>query len=1445
MTAPVDAPLASPLFRCEYCRAPLRHDMLSCPSCQLSLDAGQLQLRRSNILLDEAASWRRTGIVPLKLAEKMLEKYRNDFDSAMSGLVTRSPGFIQEVVPIASAAVIAAPSPAPAVVKPAPVVAPPPPAPPVAPPPPPPVAAVSEAAAIPPAAPVEVVSIAADGQPRFAAPRHAAVRPPEPQEDLLFGVLSQRHLNVLASAGIFAMFIAVVLLVYKGWEGYRAEAKVGMIAAAAGAALGLGALLRGKTVLTTTGTALFVLGTLSVPVVFASAAWYDLFSVSDSLVGVAGAACSTALYAWLSRRKEFAWFSWLATASLVIGHGFALDVVGVKGGDLAPGYGLLGAALAAGAVWKGRKELLYAAGAVLVGSLVACVPLVVLNQISPALGLVGAAAMAAGFGVLSALHPQWMNGAWIAAGGAAMAACRAMHAPWPAWPASLSAVGAASLVVALWKRPRTEPLLGGGAVLLLIAGIMAVVGYETAGFPRADQALLLFAAIAAPVLAVTAWKRDEQPWALVSFVLPGVAFFAIRRLLHLPVGWLPVGLGAYAAALYALGRGKNVFSRAATPVAYFAHVLSFLLCCNPGSALTEFVDARVAAHLPWYWGDFAWKGALAMALPGFALLFARVRREPHFLYGAQPSLLAALVFAAHALGLAGAWMPTLVAGACFAAVLATGRASDAVRGPVRIMGGVAAIPAALAGILFWARPEGASALAASGALTLALGLFTSAEIAFALGGLLFAASWASTSEILFAFPRSFVAGALAFLPAAAGTFVVAGARKRLCLMGGVGLVAAVEVGRLLMLEASWVAPGAALPALTIGLMAAAALALGFRPKAEDEPLEPAAWSGIGSVLAMGASFFVVILAGVKEEYRAAACAVVPAAFVLAGAFRAKGEQGLPWITLGAAGVLIAIARSLPGGFSSVAAATAVAAVPAMLLAFTGPAKEAASAAAAALLSISAGCLAHAAHVPAPWLAAACGLVPAAFALAGRALRERAQAYPWLLTGASALGVAVVLGAVSGSSLEFAIVATLAAAPAFVFSCYGPQREATAAAFAALACSAAAAFAHHLPLRPEWVPVACAAVPAALVALGAYAHFLPQGKPWAATSAAALAIALSYSLLHGPLSFAVTALICAAAAGSAVRFAPATLAGAAALLFNASITAFLVHAGLDVRIAAPLLVSLASVEALAASLAGSRTPCHAVFAAAGALGFSAIVWAFVGPTGAEVDLVPGMISIGVAAAAAAISAAIRRQPYLWAVTGCAAVAEFYLALQHFHVHTLEAYTFPPALAILAWSHFAARRTARVVTDTPQGPIVEATLSDWARRLAATVHEQIASVRLLAVAAALVPSLLLALPPSEHLHLPYALAGSAGVLVAGVLARRKAEAVAGIGGLVGLVVVKAVEWMVERELSAAWWILVVGAALIGFVAVFEIRRSWYLKGKGEAVRKVVEAYLASWK
>src|SRR5205085_80681 len=82
----------------------------------------------------------------------------------------------------------------------------------------------------------------------------------------------------------------------------------------------------------------------------------------------------------------------------------------------------------------------------------------------------------------------------------------------------------------------------------------------------------------------------------------------------------------------------------------------------------------------------------------------------------------------------------------------------------------------------------------------------------------------------------------------------------------------------------------------------------------------------------------------------------------------------------------------------------------------------------------------------------------------------------------------------------------------------------------------------------------------------------------------------------------------------------------------------------------------------------------------------------------------------------------------------------------------------------------------------------------RRLAATVHEQLGTVRLLAIGAALGPSVLLALPTEERVHLPYALLGSVAVLVSAILARRRTEAVGGIATLGGLIGLKAIEWMI---------------------------------------------------
>ncbi|MCE9581428.1 MAG: hypothetical protein K8T20_02810, partial [Planctomycetes bacterium] len=906
-SSPADPTLAtpSPLFRCEFCESPVRDSMTFCPRCHLRLDEGQRELMRANVLLGETGSWRRNREVPPFIVDRLLEKYRGQHNRAMASLISHSPGFKPEIVPVAEAAIVAAPvkrvvPPAPvmtpvvpaAVVVPAPVVVPalaaPSPAPAI------PVAAGAPAIsssnpdAIPASAPVEVVSLDPQGKPRFSAPRLATRKPEVPKEDLLFGILSETHLNWLASAGIFAVFVAVVLLVRNQWESFRPQLRVGLIGLAASVAIALGEILRSKTVLKMTGTSLFVLGALSAPLVFAAAAWYHATPFPSSAIGLAGAAGSAALYGWLAGRSGFGYFRWLSMSAVVMGHGFLLDLFGITGGDLAPGYGLLGAALAGLAVWKRRVEFEVSAAVVLVGSLLVSVPFVINGELHPAIGMAGALAMSAGFAILSAHDSRWMHGAWVAAGGAALAGCNATHAVWAAWPASVAAVGAAAMFVTLKKHARTEPLFIGGGVLLSVACVIAVTGYGHAHFPQADWGLLLFAAFAAPAIAVVALKRDNAFLAQATLLLPGVAFFAIKNIFHLPTGWLPIGLGGYAAALYAYGRRTDVFARVSTQVAALAHIAALALCCNPA------IDDL--SRLPFYWRDFAGRAAVALALPGLSLLVFRVRRDPRFLYGAEPSLLGALVFAAHGAGLAGEWMSALVAGAALLAVAAAWRFGDAFRVPTRNMGAVAAIPAVIAGFLFWSRPEGAVSLALAGAVFTAGGLAVAVDFALFVGAGLLGAAWASTTGQVFHQPLNHALGALAFLPAAAASLALRHDKRRLEALAGAGVVSVVMLCVLLASPATRVAPGAMIAAMSLGLLALATGALGFR--GEETPGivagEPAGWSAVGALLAMVAGGYVVLALNVSTTWMTAACALVPAALVFAGSLRKDHPQGASW-----------------------------------------------------------------------------------------------------------------------------------------------------------------------------------------------------------------------------------------------------------------------------------------------------------------------------------------------------------------------------------------------------------------------------------------------------------------------------------------------------------------------------------------------------------------------
>jgi hypothetical protein len=1206
------------LARCEFCQTRVRDWMQYCPTCHLHLSEPQRDLLRANVLLEESGRWIGSGEIPPETVDRLMSRYRERHLQALHSLSARSPRFLPAAVPVAT---LAGETPAPAV-------APPPPPPPL----PAPIAPPAHVAAVPP--PIEVMVL---------VPGASEPAPPKParmlwhdrscagapaKEERMVGVFSETQLTWIANAGIVAVFVAVILLVLNHWGSFAPGAKVMALAAGAGAAMAGGAVLR-RTFLATTGASLFVLGALSVPVVFMGAAWFRAIDgASPNAVMAFGLGFSAAFYYALALFGGLTWFRWLGAACVLLGHGFGLAALHLPAEWFPAAYAALGVAFAGVSVAReGRTEALTAGACALIGALCFGLPAALAREAAPVAALHVIAA--GGFALFAVRRPSAAHGVWLSALLGVLLVPFAAGSPWLVRAALPAAVGAAALFGARngsWR----EALFTGGIAHVLLAGAMVPAGYALTTDIQADRALLAVSFLLIPAFSWTALRRDEDAWAVVALALPGAAFFALKRLLHLPDGWLPVGLGAYAAALYAVAGRANVHSRAAAPVGIGAHLLALAVCCNPGGA-------SVPSVLPVYWNDLGWRAALALALPGASLLAFRVRGNAAWMALAEASVIAAALFAGRACGLPAPWAPAVAAGIALGFVVACG---GSLRSHACGVGAFAAMAAVVCGALEWRDQAG---------------------------------------------PASFVA--------AAAVLGAASARLRDPRVLAPAVFAA---------SLAWICAtdrqldGTRHLAVSLGLMIpAAAAALSLR----------------------------------DLSWRRAVA--LPAAAVCA--------------------VLVLLLAAEPGT-----------------------------------------------RLPVNAFPAAGGLAAAAMGALALGLRRNNDEAAWSLCGALGLSMA--------------------------------------GAFAA----------PRIAGSPEWAPALAAAVPAAFVGLASWARALPQGRPWAAAGGIGLVLSLLFGLGCGPLAFGAAALIAASGAVAGIRLAPAGMAFAATFLVNAALASFLVHAGTPASTAAPALLVLAVMEAAAASLAGARATGSAVFAASGALAAGALVWACAGSRfGPDPELGPVLLCVGIAGVAAVAVGAIRRQPYLYAIALIAAAGEYFLALQQARVTVLEAYLLPPAGAVLAAGYLLERRKIVIVTDAAGGTKLEASLSQAARSVAAQALEGVGTLRMLAVIFGLGPIALASLPMGESAHTPWALAGGAAVLVLGVAARRKAEALAGSGVVCGLAVVKLVQWLVEQRIGVAWWILIVGASLIGVVAVFEAWRSLVLKGKSETVKRLVEGYLARWR
>ena len=164
----------------------------------------------------------------------------------------------------------------------------------------------------------------------------------------------ERNLRILANLGILVFNIGLVGFITSAWGGWQDGTKVAVLVGYTVLLLAGGYLLRLRTKLKVSGTALLALGVLGVPIDFFSLHFYELTTLSRSALGLMGAgACLVATLAVAVRTRE-SLFCWLAYLASIFGAGYFLDLLQLRFEVWpAPMIVLFGAFMAVGAVaWR-------------------------------------------------------------------------------------------------------------------------------------------------------------------------------------------------------------------------------------------------------------------------------------------------------------------------------------------------------------------------------------------------------------------------------------------------------------------------------------------------------------------------------------------------------------------------------------------------------------------------------------------------------------------------------------------------------------------------------------------------------------------------------------------------------------------------------------------------------------------------------------------------------------------------------------------------------------------------------------------------------------------------------------------------------------------------------------------------------------------------------------
>jgi len=188
---------------------------------------------------------------------------------------------------------------------------------------------------------------------------------------------------------------------------------------------------------------------------------------------------------------------------------------------------------------------------------------------------------------------------------------------------------------------------------------------------------------------------------------------------------------------------------------------------------------------------------------------------------------------------------------------------------------------------------------------------------------------------------------------------------------------------------------------------------------------------------------------------------------------------------------------------------------------------------------------------------------------------------------------------------------------------------------------------------------------------------------------------------------------------------------------------------------------------------------------------------------------------VTAAVFGIAGRIRKIPAFIYVAGANLLAGYYLTLHKYGVGLLEAYTLPAGLGLAVLAALGIRDNARKILG-----------------------------EVLTLALFLVPSVAQSFDPDLAVHTLYALAIAFSLVLAGMAMKRRAYLFGASGAFVLEVLAKALQFLIDRRLSAAGWGMLVGGLMILVAAVFESRKAGIVRRQLDVMRAGAQKYFATW-